>query len=84
MPDVAPTFGLSEVVPMRKIAFALVLSAAALICGHRADAAGYWMNGILFGNVCRNGVYWQLVPYEQVGSACYMPSWNLPGEVATE
>lgn len=40
---------------------------------------GYW-----YGNICRNGIYYQVVPYQLTNTACYMPMLNGWGVVSWE
>ena len=51
------------------LALALVL----LSFGGIANATTWWANGVLFGNVCRNGIYFTVYPLangQPVGSSC--------------
>ena len=51
----------------------------------KSNAAGFWQYGTLFGNICRNGPYYQAFPnFSVVGYNCYMPAWNLYGVVTTQ
>jgi hypothetical protein len=40
---------------------------------------GYW-----YGNVCRTGMYYQIVPYQAVNTYCFMPAWNAWGVITLE
>ena len=35
-------------------------------------------------NVCRAGAMWQYVPYNYVGTNCYMPGWGVWGKRVAE
>ena len=50
-----------------------------------ASAATWWYNGVLYGNVCRNGYYYTVYPRHQaqpVGSNCLIRNnyGNVVGE----
>jgi hypothetical protein len=60
---------------MKKIARKAIVVAAFLAMGAvgSASAQTWWINGVLYGNVCRSGlVYFVYLPanMQQVGSAC--------------
>ena len=42
------------------------------------DGFGY------ISNICKNGVYWQVVPWNYVGTSCFMPGWNSWGRRVAE
>jgi hypothetical protein len=51
----------------------LVLALVLLGVGGIANATTWWINGVLFGNVCRNGIYFTVYPLangQPVGSSC--------------
>jgi hypothetical protein len=53
----------------KTLALALVL----LVMGGIANATTAWVNGLLYGNVCRSGYYYFVYPWanaQPVGSAC--------------
>ena len=41
-------------------------------------------DGYFYGNVCRNGAYFQIVPYQLTNSYCFMPAWNSWGVITWE
>ena len=41
-------------------------------------------DGYVYGNVCRNGAYFQVVPYQVVNTYCFMPAWNAWGVISWE
>jgi len=54
---------------MKKVILALALAASTLT----ASAATFWVNGVLFGNVCRSGPYYTVYLYQDaqpVGTTC--------------
>ena len=54
---------------MKRAILALSLTAATL----SASAATWWVNGVLYGNICRNGIYYTVYPLhmgQPVGSMC--------------
>lgn len=54
---------------MKKVVIGF-LAAAAL---SSASAATWWVNGVLFGNVCRSGLYYTVYPIhmgQPVGTIC--------------
>lgn len=54
---------------MKRVIIAAALAAATF----SASAATWWVNGILFGNVCRNGLYYTVYPVhmgQPVGTVC--------------
>lgn len=54
---------------MKKIIISAII---ALVCS-ASSATTWWYNGVLFGNVCRSGVYFTVYPYnagQPVGSSC--------------
>jgi hypothetical protein len=72
---------------MKKSIFASILLAFSLLTPvavtntHAAwnhDGYGY------VSNVCRSGPYWQFVPWNYVGTDCYMPGWGLWGKRVAE
>lgn len=51
----------------------LVLALVLFGVGGAANATTWWVNDVLFGNVCRNGIYFTVYPLangQPVGSAC--------------
>lgn len=63
---------------MKKILFA-ALAAASL----NASADGYVLNGIAYGNVCRNGAYFSIIPFAPVGAMCWNYGFGMYGVVYT-
>jgi len=54
---------------MKKVILGIALAIAAM----SAQAATWWVGGTLYGNVCRNGIYYTVYPtsYGQpVGTGC--------------
>lgn len=63
------------------LSFLLFVSISTPLAVTTANAA--WTrdaNGFFLSNICRNGPYWQVVPWDYVGSGCYMPNWDLVGQ----
>lgn len=55
--------------------FYLVLFAIGFAIGlfaNNASAATFWQNGILYGNICRAGIYYIVLPFAPVGTPCYI------------
>lgn len=51
----------------------IVIAAVAALSVMSASAATWWVNGVLFGNVCRNGIYYTVYPIhmgQPVGTVC--------------
>jgi hypothetical protein len=66
---------------MKKYFIALFILLLVIITLPEAHAA--WTrdaSGFFLSNICRNGPYWQVVPWDYVGSGCYMPNWDLVGQ----
>ncbi len=61
------------------VTFSMMIMAASV-----SQASTYFAYGVWYGNVCRFGAYYQIVPYMPVGSGCYMPGWNLYGQITAE
>lgn len=58
---------------MKKILASLAVMGAMLGAVAPADAAVVMgANGLWYGNICRTGAYWSVVPYQLVGATC----WN--------
>jgi hypothetical protein len=58
---------------MNRIKNALALAFVLLGVGGMANATTRWINGVLWGNVCRNGIYYTVYPWanaQPVGTAC--------------
>lgn len=49
-----------------------------------ALAMTYWVNGVLWGNVCRTGWYYTFVSYQPVGAVCWNSGWNTNGIISNE
>lgn len=49
-----------------------------------ANSAWHWDGYGYVSNICRAGPYWQIVPWNYVGTSCYMPGWNLYGKRVAE
>jgi hypothetical protein len=63
---------------MKKLVVSLALLASSLSAG----AVTWWVNGVLYGNVCRNGFYYTVYPIymgQPVGTTC--PVRNQFGQV---
>lgn len=75
---------------MKKVVLALSLAlltavSIAAVAPAKSEAAVYLgNNGIWYGNVCRNGMYYQFVGYRPVGATCYMPGWGAYGVITNE
>lgn len=54
---------------MKKLLAALAISFAVAV---PAQAAVFWNNGVLYGNVCRAGLYYIILPFAPVGTPCYI------------
>ena len=51
----------------------LLLASLVALCTLTAHADTWYVNGVLMGNVCRNGVYYTVYPYsmaQPVGTSC--------------
>ena len=58
---------------MKKSLIALFLAVAGLTAALPAHAVTWWNNGVLYGNVCRNGAYYTIYPTyngQPVGTSC--------------
>ena len=63
----------------------IMLSVAMVLALATPAHAYYYHNGYGYvSNVCAVGNYWQFVPYNYVGTVCYMPMWNLHGKRVAE
>lgn len=38
----------------------------------KSNAAVFWNNGVLYGNICRAGIYYITLPFAPVGTPCYI------------
>ena len=73
---------------MKKSIFASILLAFTLFTSSAVFtlANAYWYHdgyGYV-SNVCRAGAMWQYVPYNYVGTNCYMPGWGVWGKRVPE
>ncbi len=51
----------------------LIVAAAVMAATFSASAATWWVNGVLYGNVCRNGIFFTVYPIQMgqpVGTIC--------------
>jgi hypothetical protein len=56
---------------MKKLIASIAL-AFAVALPVQAQAATYWSYGVLYGNVCRAGHYYIILPFAPVGTLCYI------------
>lgn len=54
---------------MKKIIATLALFMATL---SPVQSATVYENGVLYGNICRAGLYYIVLPFAPVGTACYI------------
>lgn len=66
---------------MMKIGYVVLLIVVGAIVLFINDAkAGWYHDGYGYvSNVCRNGYYWQYVPYNYTGTKCYMSMHGMYG-----
>lgn len=68
---------------MKKFIFGLTM---AMLCMTTTTSQSAWhYDGYAYtSNFCRNGVYWQFVPWNLTGTDCYMPMHGLWGKRVAE
>lgn len=69
---------------MKKIALILLILFSTLASTKVANAAWSHDGYGYTSNICRYGPYWQVVPWNYVGTDCYMPGWAVWGKRVAE
>ena len=65
---------------MKKFIFFILLAIATTSQAY--VYVGY--DGVWYGNICRNGALYQVVPFQPVNTYCFMPGWNSWGMLSWE
>ena len=65
---------------MNKLIVAILLTLATSI----SSANVIWYKGLYYGNICRTGAYYTIVPYQPVGAVCNNSYWGLWGTITDE
>jgi len=58
---------------MKKLLLASLIALSSFAAVSTAQADTWYVNGVLVGNICRNGVYYTVYPYsmaQAVGTSC--------------
>lgn len=72
---------------MKKLMLSLALLGATATPLAMTNANAMWTRdyqGYFVSNICRNGMYWQVVPWGFVGSECYLPAFGIWGKHVAE